>query len=661
MDSWYSGYGTGDSWNTGATNSQEYDGYDYSYTQDTIPSTATNYGYNAGNKSWEHPRNTATDTIIAKINKRLDMLSQLETENQAQDAYQDNRFTPYESYDSGSSLNDRDLYRSGYGYSEYGPDYNDSYGGRYDHYDSSYGTRKDQYQNRARDPYGPTNQWGQNWSRDRPPYNRPNRNDPYMSPASSGRMSARWNELSMGGRGHNAATASSTRNLPSLFSPNILPMDIFRVQGSGRSLGAGRLRRRDRIRIRGMKKRDAGFGRKRKSSTGSTDEPDNKQAKTEDGSDAEDEGCESGDGGTGDGKESADKKPKRFPTMQEKKKANKPKKNRDRLAERIMYACSVCKFRTFEDEDITSHMDSKYHSETFKFIASKLDKQTADFLHEYILNKIQKTQKRREQIGDKTILKKQIMQQQDLLQDVGLDHFMKKIEAAHCMACDLFIPMQNTLLTRHLKTVDHGWNRKIMLEKAKKGSLVVARSILNNRNIAAMLEKYKKGENPFTDDPDKDEEDAVDETADGEALKDTSMDVEAKEGENEETEDGTTRIKEAEDPEEENDGETLEEESREGVEGAGTLEWTLGEGDEPATGADSEEMSGSAVDSARCEMEMEGTRGEAEGVEGEEGEMAQAAEGTLVEAGGSAADDREEELTAEEEDEILKGDDEHLE
>ncbi|XP_041032937.1 A-kinase anchor protein 8-like [Carcharodon carcharias] len=630
MDSWYSGYGTGDSWNTGATNSQEYDGYDYSYTQDTIPSSATNYGYNAGNKSWELPKNTATDTIIAKINKRLDMLSQLETENQVQDSYQDNRFTPYESYDSGSSLNDRDLYRSGYGYSEYGPDYNDSYGGRYDHYDSSYGTRRDQFQNRARDPYGPANQWGQNWSRDRPPYNRPNRNDPFMSPASSGRMSARWNELSMGGRGPNAATASSTRNLPSLFSPNIIPMDLFRVQGSGRPLGGARQRRRDRNRTRGMKKVNAGFGRKRKQSTASTDEPENKQAKTEDpnGSDAgEDEGGESGDGGAGEGKEAGDKKPKRFPTMQEKKKANKPKKNRDRLAERIMYACSVCKFRTFEDEDISSHVDSKFHKETFKFIATRLDKQTADFLHEYILNKIQKTQKRREQIGDKTILRKQLMQQQDLLQDVGLEHFMKKVEAAHCVACDLFIPIQNAVLMRHLKSPDHGWNRRAMLEKAKKGSLVVARSVLNNRNIAAMLEKYKKGENPFTDDPDKDEEDAADETAEGDGLKDSSINAEDKEGETEDTGDNTNteRIKEEmADPSEEN----AEEET--------------GEAEEEGVGE--EEAGGEAV----------------EGREEAEGE----AEGTAEEGAGetdAAAEDRDMELTAEEEDEMLKGDEEQLE
>ncbi|GCB80465.1 hypothetical protein scyTo_0016211, partial [Scyliorhinus torazame] len=615
-------YGTGESWNTGATNSQEYDGYDYSYTQDTIPSSATNYGYNAGNKSWELPKNTATDTIIAKINKRLDMLSQLETENQVQETYQDNRFTPYESYDSGSSLNDRDLYRSGYGYSEYGPDYNDSYGGRYDHYDSSYGTRRDQFQNRARDPYGPANQWGQNWSRDRPPYNRPNRNDPFMSPASSGRMSARWNELSMGGRGPNAATASSTRNLPSLFSPNIIPMDLFRVQGSGRPLGGARQRRRDRIRTRGMKKVNPGFGRKRKQSTASTDEPENKQAKTEDanGSDAgEDEGGESGDGAAGEGKEAGEKKPKRFPTMQEKKKANKPKKNRDRLAERIMYACSVCKFRTFEDEDISSHVDSKFHKETFKFIATRLDKQTADFLHEYILNKIQKTQKRREQIGDKTILRKQLMQQQDFLQDVGLEHFMKKVEAAHCVACDLFIPIQNAVLMRHLKSPAHGWNRRMMLEKAKKGSLVVARSVLNNRNIAAMLEKYKKGENPFTDDPDKDEEDAADDTAEGDGLKDSSINVENKEGEGEDAGDSSIT-----------DG-MKEEMTKPSEENA-----------EEETGEAEEEAGGEAV----------------EGKEEAEGE----AEGTAEEGAGEAdvaAEDKE--LTAEEEEEMLKGDEEQLE
>ncbi|XP_042200621.1 A-kinase anchor protein 8-like [Callorhinchus milii] len=553
-DGGYGDYGEDDSWNTETVDTQGYDGYDYSYTQDNISSSATNYGYNSGNKTWDPPKNPNTDTIVAKINQRLDMLSQFEDDTtqgrySGQYSGQYNRFTPYESYDSRSSLNDQDLYRSGYGYSEYGPNYSDSYGGRYDHYDnSSYGSRKDQFQNR---PYG--NQRGQNWSRDWAPHKRPNWNDPYVQHASSRRMSAHWNELSMGGRGPNVASA---RNLPSLFSPNIIPMDLFRVQGSGRSLGGGRQRKKDKNRNKG--KVPAGPGMKRKQSISSTEDPENKQAKTDDGEDSdaeekEEDGAESGDGITGEDKESGEKKPKRFPTMQEKKKAGKFKKIRDRLAERITYACSVCKFRTFEDDEISNHMRSRFHKETLKFIGTKLTPQTADFLDEYIANKNKKTQKRREQIGDETILKKQLLQQQDMLQGmlrangIGMEQCLKKVEAAHCMACDLFIPMQSGFIGQHLRTVEHNRYRKAAIERAKKGSLIVAKSILNNSNITEMLEKYIKGEKPFTDDPDdKDEDDTVaahegEGEGDGEAegqgdgerddLNESTNDEEKKEGE----------------------------------------------------------------------------------------------------------------------------------
>ncbi|XP_067877142.1 A-kinase anchor protein 8-like isoform X4 [Heterodontus francisci] len=443
-------------------------------------------------------------------------------------------FTPYESYDSRSSMNDHDPYRSGYGYGygDSGPNYNDSYGGHYDHYDNSYGTRRDQYHNRAY-----SSQRGQNWSRDWAPNKRANWNDPYMQPGSSRRMSAHWNELSVGGRGFNAA--SSTRNLPSLFSPNIIPMDLFRAQGSARAFG-GRQRRRDKNRNRGRKKVIGGPGRKRKQSTSSTEDPENKQAKTDDGEDSdaedkEDDGVDSG-GEDKDSSEKGEKKPKRFPTMQEKKKSGKPKKNRDRLAERITYACSVCKFRTFEDEEIAAHMKSKFHKETLKFIGTKLKAQTADFLDEYISNKNKKTQKRREQIGDETILKKQLMQQHDVLQGIGMEQCMKKVEAAHCMACELFIPMQTGFIGQHLRSAEHNRNRKAAIERAKKGSLVIAKSILNNSNIATMLEKYVKGEKPFTDDPDdKEEEEGGIQEGDGEGdgLNDSTNDGEKKEGDGE--------------------------------------------------------------------------------------------------------------------------------
>lgn len=47
------------------------------------------------------------------------------------------------------------------------------------------------------------------------------------------------------------------------------------------------------------------------------------------------------------------------------------------------------------------------------------------------------------------------------LADVGMEHFIKKVEAAHCAACDLFIPMQFGLIQKHLKSLDHNHNRRV--------------------------------------------------------------------------------------------------------------------------------------------------------------------------------------------------------
>ncbi len=38
---------------------------------------------------------------------------------------------------------------------------------------------------------------------------------------------------------------------------------------------------------------------------------------------------------------------------------------------------------------------------------------------------------------------------------------MRKVEAAHCAACDLFIPMQPHLIQKHIKSPDHNYNRKV--------------------------------------------------------------------------------------------------------------------------------------------------------------------------------------------------------
>lgn len=42
-----------------------------------------------------------------------------------------------------------------------------------------------------------------------------------------------------------------------------------------------------------------------------------------------------------------------------------------------------------------------------------------------------------------------------------MEHFVKKVEAAHCVACDLFIPMQYGIIQKHLKSLDHNHNRRV--------------------------------------------------------------------------------------------------------------------------------------------------------------------------------------------------------
>nr|KAF6283213.1 A-kinase anchoring protein 8 [Pipistrellus kuhlii] len=167
---------------------------------------------------------------------------------------------------------------------------------------------------------------------------------------------------------------------------------------------------------------------------------------------------------------------------------------RDRAADRIQFACSVCKFRSFEDEEIQKHLQSKFHKETLRFISTKLPDKTVEFLQEYIVNRNKKIEKRRQELMEKESAKPK----PDPFKGIGQEHFFKKIEAAHCLACDMLIPAQHQLLQRHLHSVDHNHNRRLAAEQFKKTSLHVAKSVLNNRHIVKMLEKYLKGEDPFT-------------------------------------------------------------------------------------------------------------------------------------------------------------------
>ncbi|NXJ86671.1 AKP8L protein, partial [Trogon melanurus] len=594
-------------------------GYGYGYGQDN----SGGYGYGvAASNSWEMANSDVdmnpdgSGDAVAKMSQRLDLASHVDTDAVQGGHYGSggDRYDSYEPYDSRSSLNDRDVYRPGYDYAEPEPDNDGAYEGPYDNF---YGARRDHYPNRSRENFR-----GQNWGRE-------GRNSRPAAAPYPGRAGGQWNEPPhpVGSRGPG--------RLPSLFSHNILPeLGAFQgargFPGNARYGGGGAVKQRPR---RNWKTWESDFkpqkkkmkkdpAAKKRKQTNSSEEPDGKAAKTDDGSDNSDSDNEEGtegesgekedkEGSRGEGEDEEGKDSEKGAlTIQEeisqikrklqagkKTQERQKKRHRDRMVERIQFVCSLCKYRTFYDDEMSSHLESRFHKEHFKFVGTKLPQQTADFLQasrgeekvnaersapqEYVANKTRKTEERRKAIEDINAVIQQIYRDQDLTQDVGMEHFIKKVEAAHCAACDLFIPMQYGVIQKHLKSLDHNHNRRAMMEQSKKSSLVVARSILNNKLISKKLERYLKGENPFTDDPEEKEEHEEGEGGAGGNVEEGT--AEGADENKDEEENAEEENPEEENLEEENpEGENVDGESKENPEGAGN------EGERGETGTERE-------------------------------------------------------------------------
>ncbi|XP_041640798.1 A-kinase anchor protein 8-like isoform X2 [Cheilinus undulatus] len=550
-------------------------------------------GYGSGYSSWggggSGSRGTHADAVIAKINQRLDMLTQLEGGLKGS---RGDRYDQYESFDSRSSPSSfRDLYRSGGGSYGYGDGRGDSMllgqrggsgfgggmglggGGGFDSPSSSYGVAK--MRQNMRDSFSSVQGGGSGgWAG-------AGRRSPRRGGSAGGRGagggfgSRRSDPTPMGGGrgggsgGHRGHSPGGGRGkLPSLLSNRMYP-ESGGFQGSiqgphdfpGRHFGGGPRAGRQRGRKRPLNKQvkpQRDLQKKRKQTPTSGDEPESKMNKTENSeSDAPKEQTErNGDDSepkTGDGEPAADgdkasAKPEEKKSPQGKQTStpgqDKPPKLRKRrgFLERVMFACSVCRFRSFYKEEMETHLESRFHKDSFKFLSNQLTKPTTDFLQEYLLNKFKKTEQRVSQLENQSAAICQVYREQDLTRELGMEHFMRKVEAAHCAACDLFIPMQPHLIQKHIKSPDHNYNRKGMMEQSKRASLSVARSILNHKLIGKKLESYLKGENPFIGNQDEqDPEDSMvmdvseidltNEAADGQTDKTAAKEDEAADGE----------------------------------------------------------------------------------------------------------------------------------
>ncbi|PNJ28807.1 AKAP8 isoform 2 [Pongo abelii] len=547
MDQGYGGYGawsagpanTQGAYGTGVASWQGYENYNYYGAQNTSVATGATYSY--GPASWEaakandgglaagapamhmasygpEPCTDNSDSLIAKINQRLDMMSKEGGRGGSggggegmQDRESSFRFQPFESYDSRPCLPEHNPYRPSYSYDydfDLGSDRNGSFGGQY---------------SECRDPArergsldGFMRGRGQGRFQDRSNPGTFMRSDPFVPPAASSEpLSTPWNELNyVGGRG--LGGPSPSRPPPSLFSQSMAPdYGVMGMQGAGgydstMPYGCGRsqprMRDRDRPKRRGFEHFGPdGTGRKRKQFQ-LYEEPDTKLARVDSEGDFSENDDAAGDFRSGDeefkgedefcdsGRQRGEKEDEEEDVKKRREKQRRRDRTRDRAADRIQFACSVCKFRSFDDEEIQKHLQSKFHKETLRFISTKLPDKTVEFLQEYIVNRNKKIEKRRQELMEKETAKPK----PDPFKGIGQEHFFKKIEAAHCLACDMLIPAQPQLLQRHLHSVDHNHNRRLAAEQFKKTSLHVAKSVLNNRHIVKMLEKYLKGEDPFT-------------------------------------------------------------------------------------------------------------------------------------------------------------------
>ncbi|KAJ8264169.1 hypothetical protein GJAV_G00145990 [Gymnothorax javanicus] len=625
---------------------------------------------------------SAADAVIAKINQRLDMLTQLEGVGSMKGGGRSDRFDQYESYDSRpSSVNPRDLYRSA-SYGGYGDSPSDllaprggSYGAMGGAYEgsSSFGMAKQRQTMRESSFSGPGWGGGRRSPR-RGGFGR--RMEPPIGGGGGGMGRARGGH-SPGGRGR----------LPSLLAHRMYPETGPYQSGppppGPRDFGAGRAGRQ-RGRKRPVNRQQMNTQRevqkKRKQTATAGDEPESKMGKTEPESTTDstnDSAKPSGETSEGKSSTPADGKTEGDAlTMQEeitqmkKKLQTKPPpspaqdkypklKKRRGFQERVVFACSVCKFRSLYSDEMTAHMESRFHKDHFRFLSSQLSKPTVDFLQEYLNNKFKKTEERIKQIDNFSAAICQVYKEQDLTRDIGMEHFMKKVEAAHCAACDLFIPMQTHLIQRHIRSPDHNFNRKGMMEQAKRGSLSVARSILNHKVIAKKLESYLKGENPFEGN----EKDADDSLMDVSGAEDKSQ---SKEGEGT-GQDGNHAAGE------QNDGVEvkMEEEELEGVLGEDCLE-----GEEEGAGIKedvdvaglNQETGIKIEDGAELHEDEEGVQGvlgegtegdlrdeEEQGVEGELGDGEEGVEGDFGEDEGVEAEEEEGIEVVEDEEEGVPG------
>ncbi|XP_070797304.1 DBIRD complex subunit ZNF326 isoform X5 [Pituophis catenifer annectens] len=485
------------------------------------------------------------------------------------------RFGPYESYDSGSSLGGRDLYRSGYGYNE--PEqsrFGGSYGGRFD----------SNYRN-SLDSFGGRNQGGSSWEA---PYSRSKLrpgfmedrgretyssyssfSSPHMKPApvgSRGRGTPAYPDSGFGSRNYDAFGGPSTGrgrgrgymgDFGGMHRPGIV-VDYHNKPSSAAVAARGIKRKmlqqpynkpggtfikkpkltKPNVKMNQNKPKEILIQEEATSSEQRINENKKRHRKPRRG--------RAGILGVKTEVKNEEEEKRRIEARREKQRRRR-EKNSEKYGDgyRMAFTCSFCKFRTFEEKDIEAHLESAVHQETLDHIQkqTKFDKVVMEFLHECMVNKFKKTAMRKQQTTSQ--MEAAQITEKDVMEGVTADDHMMKVETVLCSACSVYVPALHSSVQQHLKSPEHAKGKQTYKEQIKRESVLTATSILNNPIVKARYERYVKGENPF---------EVTDQSAEQQAEEEEEKANEPAEEEEEEEAEGEEEEEEAEEePEEQTD------------------------------------------------------------------------------------------------------------
>ncbi|XP_077118426.1 uncharacterized protein LOC143774579 isoform X2 [Ranitomeya variabilis] len=155
-----------------------------------------------------------------------------------------------------------------------------------------------------------------------------------------------------------------------------------------------------------------------------------------------------------------------------------------------MFSCSLCRYYTPDEREMQVHFYSSQHKEILKHLYIFYPKLRVDFLHNYLLYK------KRKMVMEQ---KNKLLPIKDKFKGIGQEHFLHRVQAALCQACDVLIPDDPELLTNHIKSEGHQQKCKVTVKNIKVSSLAAAKELLLDQEILQMLKIYISGRNPFKD------------------------------------------------------------------------------------------------------------------------------------------------------------------